>query len=229
MEWKAYSAAVARVTPEHIQLFHKKETHSYTSNYSPIALTSCPSKASEFIFNIKILKHISYRNLLSDHQYGFRKGRSTGDLLAFLTNAWLSRDFGETSAVALDISKTFDRVWHKALISKLPSNGFYLSLCTLILSFLSVASVVDCHCSSSKPINSCVPQGVCPTTYFLSSVIFSTYRPIHSYTDDSTLPYWMSFTSRPSLQELNTWGRDARDRLTSDLFEIIEWGRANFC
>ncbi len=55
-------------------------------------------------------KSISIRQLLSDRQYGFRKGRSTGDLLAFLSNSWSSSlsSFGETFAVALDMSKAFD-------------------------------------------------------------------------------------------------------------------------
>ena len=73
----------------------------------------------------------------------------------------LFRDFGETSAVALDLSKTFDRVWHKALIFKLPSYGFYPSLCNFISSFLSdrsIAAVVDGHYSSPKFINSGVPK-----------------------------------------------------------------------
>ena len=100
----------------HIQPVPKKGDHSNPSNYRPIALISCLSKAFESILNKKILKHLSDHNLLSDHQYGFRKGRSTGDLLAFLTESWSSslRDFGETFAVALDISKAFDRVWHKS-------------------------------------------------------------------------------------------------------------------
>ena len=65
-------------------------------------------------------KKILYHNLLSDRQYVFRQGCSTGDLLAFLTESWSFsiRDFGETFAVALDISKAFDRVCHKALIFK---------------------------------------------------------------------------------------------------------------
>ena len=74
------------------------------------------------------MRHLPARNLLSDCQYGFRKGQSTGDV-AFLTEFWSSsfRDFSETFAVGLDISKAFDRGWHKSLISKLPSYGFYPS------------------------------------------------------------------------------------------------------
>ena len=98
----------------HIQPVPKKDDHSNHSNYRPIALISCPSKAFESVLNKKIMRHLSVHNLLSDCQYGFRKGWSTGDL-AFLAESWSSsfRDFGETFAVGLDISKAFDRVWHK--------------------------------------------------------------------------------------------------------------------
>ena len=214
----------------------KKGDRSNSSNYRPIALLSCLSKAFESILNRKLLKHLSTSNLLSDHQYGFRKGRSTGDLLAFLTDSWsssLSR-FGETFAVALDISKAFDRVWHKALLSKLPSYGFYPSLCTFISSFLSdrsISAVVDGHCSSPKPINSGVPQGsvLSPTLFllFINDLLSSTSCPIHSYADDSTLHYSTSFNSRPSQQVLQASRLDAAERLTSDLSIISDWGKRN--
>ncbi len=77
---------------------------------------------------------------------------SVSDLFAFLTNSRSSSlsCSGETFAVALDISKAFDRVWHKSLLSKLPSYGFYPSICTFISSFLSgqsISAVVDGYCS----------------------------------------------------------------------------------
>ena len=81
-------------------------------NSRPIALISGLSKAFESILNKKIMRYISVHSLLSDCQYDFRKDRSTGDLLDFLTESWSSsfRDFGETSAVGLDIWKDFKRV-----------------------------------------------------------------------------------------------------------------------
>ena len=68
--------------------------------------------AGRIIFNKKIMKYLLAHNLLSDCQYGFQKGQSTGDLLAFLTESWSSsfRDFGEIFAVGLDTSKAFNRV-----------------------------------------------------------------------------------------------------------------------
>ncbi len=188
----------------HIQQVPKKGDRSNPSSYRPIALTSCLAKDFESILK-KILKHPSDHSLVSDHQYGFRKERSTGDLLAFLTEFWSSslRDFGEFFLVALDISKAFEKIWHKSLISKLPSSGFYPSLCTFILSFLSdrsIATVVDGHCSSSKPINSGVPRGsvLSPTLFllFINDLVILTQCLIQSYADDSTLHYSTSFNRR---------------------------------
>ncbi len=154
---------------------------------------------------------ICHLSIFSDHLYGFRKGRSTGDLLAFLTDFWsssLSR-FGETFAVALDISKAFDRVWHKALLSKLPSYGLYPALCSFLSSFhsgRSVAAVEDGHCSTPKPIYSGVPQGsVLSATLFLlfiNDLLSLTTCPIHSCADDTTLHYSMSFERLPEQQEM---------------------------
>ncbi len=214
----------------------KKGDRSKPSNYRPIALLSCLSKAFETILKKWLFKHLSSFNLLSDRQYGFRKERSTGDLLAILTNSWsssLSR-FGETFAVALDIAEAFDRVWHKSLISKLPSYGFYPSLCTFISSFLSGRSIsaeLDGYCSKPKPINSGVPQGsvLSPTLFllFINDLLSITDFPIHSYADDFTLHYSITFKSRPSQIELHNARLDATERLTSGLSIISDWGRRN--
>ncbi len=69
----------------YVQPVPKKGDRSNLSSYRPIALLFCLSKAFESILNRKIQKHLSTSDLLSDRQYGFRKGRSTGDLLSFLT------------------------------------------------------------------------------------------------------------------------------------------------
>ncbi len=182
----------------YVQPAPKKGDRSNPSNYPPIALISCLSIAFGTILNRKFLKHLSSFSLLSDHQYGFCKGRSTGDHLAFLTESMsssLSR-FGETFAVALDISKAFNRVWHKALLCKLPSYGFYPFLCSFLSSFLSgrsIAAVVDGHCSTSEPINSGVPQGSVLSSIlfllFINDLLSMNNCPIHSYADGTTLHY----------------------------------------
>ena len=122
-----------------VQPVPKKGDHSNLSNYCLIALTSAVAKVFETLLNSHFIKHLESSNLLSDHQYGFCKARSMGDLLSYLTHVWSSslRNFGEPFIITLDISKAFDRVWHKALLAKLPAYGFTLSFCKLISSFLS--------------------------------------------------------------------------------------------
>ena len=60
-----------------------------------------------------------------DFQYGYRSSRSTADLLTVVSDR-IARAFnrsGATRAVALDIFKAFDRVWHAGLLHKLKSYG----------------------------------------------------------------------------------------------------------
>ncbi|MCP4266355.1 MAG: hypothetical protein GY777_12405, partial [Candidatus Brocadiaceae bacterium] len=137
-------------------------------------------------------------------------------------------------SIALDISKAFDRVWHKSLISKLPSYGFYPSICAFISNFLSgwcIAAVVDSHCSSAKTINSGVPQGsvLSPTFFllFINDLLNQTTCPIHSYADDTTLHYSPHFNSRPSQEALQASRDEAVAHLASDLSLISDWGSEN--
>ena len=78
---------------ENMHLFRpvpKKGDCSNPSNYCPITLTSAAAKVFETLLNSHFIKHLESNNLLLDHQYGFRKARSTGDLLSYLTHAWPS-------------------------------------------------------------------------------------------------------------------------------------------
>ena len=69
-----------------VQPVPKKGDRSNPSNYRPIALTSAVAKVFETLLNSHFIKHLESNNLLSDHQYGFRKARSIGDLLSYLTH-----------------------------------------------------------------------------------------------------------------------------------------------
>ena len=78
--------------------------------------------------------HLEKYGLFSDFQYGFRSSRSTPDLLtvAFNRIATAFNRSGATQAVAFDISKALDRVWHAGLLRKRKSfhefQGRYLVL-----------------------------------------------------------------------------------------------------
>ncbi len=61
-----------------------------------------------------------------------------------------------------DISKAFDRVWHKGLIFKLKENGITGNLLKWIESYLTASKqlvTIKSTNSDLKPINAGVPQG----------------------------------------------------------------------
>ena len=90
-------------------------------NYRTVSLLSVVSNVFEKLVNNRIVDHLEKCGLFSDFQYGFRSSRSTADLLTVVSDR-IARAFnrsGATRAVALDIFKAFDKVWHAGLLYKL--------------------------------------------------------------------------------------------------------------
>ena len=131
-------------TPALVFPIPQKEEKSEPSNYRPIAIASLISKTIKTIITKQLLAFLKTNSLLSGHQYGFRQARSTGDLLAYVVHAWSStlESYGESRVISFDLSKAFDRVWHKSLLAKLPMFGLHPTLITWIASFLSGRSIV---------------------------------------------------------------------------------------
>ena len=219
-----------------VQPVPKKGGRSNPSNYRPIALTSAVAKVFETLLTSHFIKHLESKNLLSDHQYGFRKVRSIGDFLSYLTHAWSSslRNFGESFVVTLDISKAFDRVWHKALLAKLSAYGFTPSFCKLISSFLSnrfISVVVDGTTSASFPVSSGVPQGsvLSPNLFllFINDFLHASDSGVRSFADDSTLHKSSSFQCQPSSNARSQSRLAMSSTINLDLQSISEWGTCN--
>ena len=104
-----------------VPVFKNVGERSTAKNYRPVSLLSVVSKVFEKLVNNRIVDHLEKCGLFSDFQYGFRSSRSTADLLTVVSDR-IARAFnrsGTTRAVALDISKAFDRVWHADLLHKL--------------------------------------------------------------------------------------------------------------
>ena len=92
-----------------------------------------------------VFKYLFYflvsNNLITKNQSGFRPGDSTVNQLIDLTNdiqkSFDTRESLEVRAVFLDISKAFDKVWHKGLSFKLKQNGISGPLLNVLDNYLS--------------------------------------------------------------------------------------------
>ena len=134
-------------------------------NYRPISLLSVISKVFECLICSPLVRHLDFHNLFSDSQYGFRAGRSTADVLTVISDrVYRALNIcGEGRAIALDISKAFDKVWHTGLLHKLKAYGVSGHILAIIRSFLSnrlIRVVLDGQSSVDYPINSGVPKAL---------------------------------------------------------------------
>ena len=100
-----------------VSVFKNVEERCTAKNYRPVILFSVVSKVFEKLVNNRIVDHLEKCGLFSDFQYGFRSSLSTADLLTVVSDriARACNRSGATRAVALDISKAFNRVWHTGL------------------------------------------------------------------------------------------------------------------
>ena len=179
-----------------VPVFKNVGERSTAKNYRPVSLLSVVSKVFEKLVNNRIVDHLEKCGLFSDFQYGFRSSRSTADLLTVVSDR-IARAFnrsGATRAVALDISKAFDRVWHAGLLHKLKSYGISGQIFGLISSFLSnrrLRVVLDGKSSQEYPVNAGVPQGsiLGPTLFllYINDLPDDVICDIAIYADDTTL------------------------------------------
>ena len=120
-----------------VPVFKNVGERSTAKNYCPVSLLSVVSKVFEKLVNNRIVDHLEKCSIFYDFQYGFRSSRSTADLLTVVSDR-IARAFnrsGATRAVALDISKAFNRAWHAGLLHKLKSYGISGQIFGLISSF----------------------------------------------------------------------------------------------
>ena len=193
-----------------VSAIHKKGSRNSLKNYRPISLLSVLGKLYEKIIVEKMSAFFDDNQLISTKQYGFRKSRSTSDLLLQLTSEWNAtldkREY--TYVIALDIAGAFDRVWHKGLTAKLKSLGISGNLLGLIDNYLQnrvLQVALNGQTSEEYHIEASVPQGsvIGP---MLWNVFFNDLLQMipqaFAYADDCTLTFKCTDENRKETIEL---------------------------
>jgi ribonuclease P/MRP protein subunit RPP40 len=147
-----------------VTAIYKKGAKTDVGNYRPVTLTSIPCKIMESIIRDHIMNYLTINKLISNKQYGFRKGRSTSLQLLHMLDRWTDflENGGQMDTIYTDFEKAFDKVSHKRLVQKLNSYGIQPKIINWINNFL----VGRNHCvrvngkrSHWRSVLSGIPQG----------------------------------------------------------------------
>ena len=230
-----------------VPVFKNVGERSTAKNYRSVSLLFVVSKVFEKLVNNSIVGHLEKCGLFSDFQYGFRSSRSTADLLTVVSDR-IARAFnrsGATRAVALDISKAFDRVWHAGLPHKLKSYGISGQIFSLI-TFLSnrrLRVVLDEKSSQEYPVNVGVAQGstLGPTLFlpYINGLPDDVICGIAIDADDTTLyskcdrasDLWqqleLASELEPGLRDMVDWGKKWLVDFNAGKTQLVSFDRSN--
>ena len=143
---------------------YKKGNKEELQNYRPISILPAFSKIFEKIIYYRLYSFLSANNVISDTQFGFRKGHSTSHAL----NYSIEKIYGHLEAskhvigIFIDLSKAFDTIDHNQLLYKIENYGFRGKAFDLIKSYMTnrnqFVQFLD-EKSNLAPIRYGVPQG----------------------------------------------------------------------
>ncbi|CAF3413944.1 unnamed protein product [Rotaria socialis] len=171
-----------------ILIMKPKKDKQHPSSYRPISLLSCFGKLLEKIIKQRLMLELERRNILPEHQAGFRPGKSTiYNILRLERYAQNQlRCARRHSAVILfDIKVAFDSVWHNGLIYKLNDLRLPKYIINYLTSFLKdrTASIeIENVLSKQFHLKSGTPQGspLSPLLYIIYTADSMNEIPTHT-------------------------------------------------
>ena len=198
----------------------KKGDKQILKNYRPILLLPVAGKVFKRLLFDKMFEFFIENNLISKSQSGFRPGDSCINQLLYITHEIYQSfdDTFEVRAVFVDISKAFDKVWHKCLIFKFKQNSIsdkILNIITDLLNFRKQRVFLNGQASPSVSIEAGVPQ-----SSILGPLLFLIYITDLSGDLSTTGKLFADDMSLFSIiHNANTSG----SHLNSDLSKISTW------
>ena len=198
----------------------KKGDSSLPSNYRPISLLNTMEKVFEKIIFKHLFNFFHENQFFTCCQSGFMPGDSTVNQLTYLYNTFCSAlDKGlEVRVIFFDISKAFDKVWHKGLLFKLERAGIRGNLLRWLSDYLSDRRqrvVIPRAFSSIAKIQAGVPQGsiIGPLCFlvYINDIVSDIGSNINLFADDTSLFLIIDTLNASAIQ------------LQSDVNRISKW------
>ena len=202
--------------------YTKKDNPSEISNYRPISFLSTVGKVLEKIVHKHLYNFFHEHNTISNLQSGFVPGDSTVNQLVDIYNTFCKAlDEGkEVRSIFCDISKAFDRVWHRGLLFKLKSVGITGNLLSWFTDYLNNRQqrvVLSCASSTWTSINAGVAQGsiLGPLLFilYIKDIVEDISSVIRLFADETSL---YIIVDDPIL---------AAEQLNSDLEKVNRWAK----
>lgn len=178
---------------------YKGGARSDAGNWRPISILPLLSKILEKVIHRRLYDHLTKHSLLSDTQFGFRKGHSTSHaaihLVDFVNNCLVKGEIPLT--VFFDFRKAFDTVDFKILLQRLEClgvKGVSLKWFESYLCGRSIKVMIDDAFSSPYQVSCGVPQGsvLGPLLYLVYVDSMRFYLPdccLTSFADDTAVTF----------------------------------------
>ena len=204
----------------HVTPIHKKGNKEQCTNYLPISLLSCVGKTLEKCVHRHVSNYLNANQIITPSQSGFTPKDSTVYHLLSIYDDFCKSFDSEitTQAIFFDISKAFDKVWHRGLLRKLQAIGIRGTLLHWFENYLAGRKqAVVLHGSRSDYLT--VPAGV-PQGSVLGPLLFLIYindivedieSVIKLFADDSSMYLCLE---NPHIRA---------EILNNDLEKIMQW------
>lgn len=199
----------------------KKGERTKPENYRPVSLITNITKIFEKIIKGRMTQYLDKYQMISDRQYGFRRGKSTQDAIANITSRIYEgmEDGLMTIGIFLDLSGAFDTVDHKLLLGALEELGFRGTVLKLFRNYLSnrkQSVQIRDRISTRQTISCGVPQGT-----VLGPILFTIYinklltlkcgGEIFSFADDTVVLY-----------KDDSWG-NLKNKIEMGFGNVLKW------
>jgi hypothetical protein len=175
---------------------HKKDSRSIIGNYRPISLLSIPAKVQERVVFRRLYSYLTDCDLLTPKNSGFKERDSAIlQLINIVDKIYQALEAGkDVNMVFLDVSKAFDRVWHKGLVHKLKANGIGGHLLLWLEDYLTgreIRVVINGQDAPWAKTNAGVPQGsiLGPLLFlvYINDIVADIESDINLFADDTSL------------------------------------------